>query len=121
MGLPASIPGYNIVCHNIRNTRVCVSVSAARVRPGSFVTIYGLIRRSGVGVPGMLMQVIWASHTTATCIGVTDETGLASCTTFVPASTPDAKKVYVKVWIDKYKLLTSFRTPHEHGDMRQED
>ena len=120
-GLAASIPGYNIVCHNVRNTRLCVSVSSARVRPGSFVTIYGLIRRSGLGVQGQIMRVIWASHVTATCIGVTDETGLASCTTYVPASTPSGKKVHVKVWIDKYKLMTSFHTPHARAEEDSRD
>ncbi len=109
-GLAAFIPGYNVVCHEIRSRRVCASVSEARVRPGSSITIYGLMRYKGAGVPGQIMRVVWASSVTATCIGVTDSTGLASCTTYVPSSTRAARQVRVKVWIDKFKLLTSFMT-----------
>ncbi len=109
-GLAAYIPGFNIVCHEIRSRRVCVSVSEARVRPGSSITIYGLMRYKGAGVPGQIMRVVWASNVTATCIGVTDSSGLASCTTYVPSSTRPARQVRVKVWVDKFKLLTSFIT-----------
>ena len=89
--MAGSIPGYNIVCHNVRATRLCASVSERRVTPGSYVTIYGSMKTRGVGVPGQVMNVVWASNVTATCIGVTDATGLASCSTYVPANTPRAR------------------------------
>ena len=119
--LEASIPGRNIVCHNIRAYRLCASVSEARVKPGSYVTIYGLLRSRGVGVPGKIMRVVWSSNVTVSCVGITDETGLASCTTYVPARTPAGRKVNVKVWIDKYKLQTSFMTRHPYQDPRESD
>jgi hypothetical protein len=119
--LDASIPGKNVVCHNIRAYRLCASVSESRIRPGSFVTIYGLMRTRGVGVPGKIMRVVWSSNVTVSCIGITDETGLASCSTYVPARTPTARKVHVKVWIDKYKLQTSFMTRHPYQDPRESD
>ena len=119
--LDASIPGKNVVCHNIRAYRLCASVSEARVRPGSYVTIYGLMRSRGVGVPGQIMRVVWSSNVTVSCIGITDETGLASCSTYVPARTPAARKVHVKVWLDKYKLQTSFMTRHPFQDPRESD
>jgi hypothetical protein len=119
--LEAFIPGYNIVCHNVRLTRICASVSEAKIRPGSYVIIYGLMRTRGVGVPGEIMRVVWSSNVTVSCIGITDDTGLASCSTYVPARTPTARKVHVKVWIDKYKLQTSFMTRHPHQDPRQSD
>lgn len=114
--LDASIPGVNVVCDNIRAMRLCASVSETRVRPGSYVTIYGLMRIRSVAVPGQIMRVVWSSNITVSCIGITDETGLASCRTYVPARTPAARKVHVKVWIDKYKLQTSFMTRHRHED-----
>ena len=83
--LDGSIPGRNVVCHNIRSTRLCASVSEARVRPGSYVTIYGQMRNRGVGVRGQIMRVVWSSNITVSCLGLTDETGLASCRTYVPA------------------------------------
>jgi hypothetical protein len=116
-----AIPGYNIVCHNIRAIRLCASVSEARVTPGSFVTIYGLMRTRGVGVPGEIMRVVWSSNVTVSCLGITDETGLASCTTYVPARTPNARKVHVRVWIDHYKLQTAFMTRHPYQDPRESD
>jgi hypothetical protein len=119
--MEGSIPGHNIVCHNIRATRLCASVSEARVRPGSWVTIYGLMRNRGVGVKGQIMRVVWSSNITVSCIGITDETGLASCSTYVPARTPAARKVNVKVWLDKYKLQTSFMTRHPFQDPKDSD
>jgi hypothetical protein len=116
-----SIPGRNVVCHNIRQTRLCVSVSESRVRPGSYVTIYGLMRTRGVGVPGQIMRVVWASKVTVSCIGVTDANGLASCSTYVPANATSPRQVRVRVWIDKYKLTTLFMVRNAGRDPDSED
>jgi hypothetical protein len=116
----AYMPGDHVVCHEIRAKRLCVSVSEGSVRPGSYVTIYGMMKDKGVGVPGMIMNVIWASNVTVTCVGITDADGLASCTTYVPASTLEARKVYVKVHIDHFKLLTFFLT-RRSPDLESED
>jgi len=117
----ASIPGYNVVCENIRATRLCVSVSEPRVRPGSYVTVYGLMKIRGVPQTGKIMRVVWSSKTSASCIGVTDDTGLASCRTYVPASTAGARKVHVRVWIDKFKLATAFTTRNPPEEERSSD
>ena len=119
--LAGAIPGRNIVCHNIRQTRLCVSVSEARVLPGSIITIYGLMRTRGVGVPGQIMRVVWASKVTATCIGVTDATGVASCSTYVPANASAPRQARVRVWIDKYKLSTFFMIRNSGRDPDSED
>ena len=104
------IPGYNIICDDVRGIHLCASVSEALVVPGSWVTIYGLMMTKGAPIQGMIMRVAWHSSTSVTCIGVTDETGLASCTTYVPAKMARGYKVYVKVYLDHYKMGTSFRT-----------
>lgn len=117
----ASIPGYNVVCNNIGPLRLCASVSESRVLPGSFLTVYGLMRTRGEPIQGQVMQVVWHGHTSATCIGLTDEDGLASCTTYVPASMASGYKVYVKVLLDKYKILTSFRTKDITQDPQEDD
>ena len=119
--LAASIPGYNVVCENIRATRLCVSVSDARVKPGSYVTVYGMMKTRGVGEAGKIMRVMWSSRASATCIGLTDENGLASCRTYVPLRTAGARNVHVRVWMDKFKLATSFITRRTSQDPRSPD
>ena len=119
--LAASIPGYNVVCQNKRATRLCVSVSEARVRPGSYVTVYGMMKTKGVGEAGKIMRVVWSSKVTATCIGLTDENGLASCRTYVPRQIAGGRKVHLRIWIDKYKLSTSFATRNASQDPQSSD
>ncbi|HET6846393.1 MAG TPA: hypothetical protein VFH29_06130 [Anaerolineales bacterium] len=102
-------PAPNQQCHNIRLVRVCSWVEAGVVKPGSSVTIYGSYKSKGVGVPGQIMRVVWSARVTQTCIGVTDSTGVASCTTYVPSYLSSGRTVTVKVWVDKYKINTHFR------------
>jgi len=106
---PAALvmPGYNAVCKNIGATRVCTSVSDARVTPGTRITVYGMLKRKGVGQAGITMKVAWQSKGTVTCSGVTDENGLASCTAYFPGGNK-GHKVRVKVTIGKYKVNTYF-------------
>ncbi len=117
-----AVAAPNQNCHNVALYRICAWVSDARIKPGESITIYGMLKKKGVGVPGKIMRVIWSSKTTATCSAVTDSTGIASCTTFVPSNTPGGKRINVIVRMDKYKVTTSFNTrgpasqDHQQGD-----
>ena len=116
------IPGHNLVCHNIGQRRVCASVSEARVLPGSVLTVYGMLRLRGEGVPGVIMNVIWAGRITETCVGVTDSSGVASCNTFVPSYMKQGYRVTVKVLLDHYKVSTNFRTRDtSHANEKKEE
>jgi hypothetical protein len=106
---PSGLDARNQTCHNVRLVKICSSVSEAVVLPGSYVTIYGSITRKGVGIPGQIMRVVWSARKTQTCIGVTDATGVASCSTYVPSYISSGRTVNVKVWVDKYKINTHFR------------
>jgi hypothetical protein len=106
---PPAMPGRNVNCHNVGGLRLCASVSEATVVPGSFITIYGLMKLRGVGVAGQVMRVEWHGRTSATCVGVTDASGLASCTTYVPSNLVGGRIVNVKLRLDKYKVTTHFR------------
>lgn len=119
--LAASIPGYNVECHNIGPTRLCTSVSAVRVKPGSFITVYGMMKERGKGVPGQVMTVVWHASSSASCIGVTDENGLASCSTYVPTTISGAHRVVVWVWLDKFKITTRFRIKDSSTDPESTD
>jgi hypothetical protein len=104
-----AMPGRNVNCHNVGGLRLCASVSEATVVPGSFITIYGSMKLRGVGVAGQVMRVEWHGRTSATCVGVTDASGLASCTTYVPTSIVGGRSVNVKLRLDHYKVTTHFR------------
>jgi hypothetical protein len=119
--LQASIPGVNASCHHLRALRLCASVSEKVIVPGSFVTIYGSMKIRGEGVQGKLMRVLWHSRTSASCYGVTDENGLASCSTYFPARIARGHKVYVRVWLDGHKVTTHFRTKYLSRDPREDD
>jgi hypothetical protein len=108
-------------CHNIHQVRVCAWVEEGVVVPGSFVTVYGSMKTRGEGVPGQIVRVVWSAKTTATCIGVTDATGVASCTTYVPSSISRGRSVTVKVWVDKFKINTHFRIKFNERDRDSED
>jgi hypothetical protein len=116
-----SVLAPNLDCHNVGLLRVCAWVSDAKLTPGSYITVYGMLKRKGAGVAGKIMRVIWASKTTETCIGVTDATGVASCTTYVPRNTPGGKRIHVIVRIDKYKITTFFNTRGVSQDPQQSD
>jgi hypothetical protein len=118
---PALSAGQNRTCHNVRLMRICTWVSEGVVRPGSSVTIYGSLSRKGEAVSGQLMRVIWSSKTTQTCLGITDATGVASCTTYVPRNLSTGRSVNVKVWMDKYKITTQFRIKVGDRDRESDD
>jgi hypothetical protein len=102
-----SIPGYNVACKNIKGVRVCASVSDEKFAPGTRITVYGMLKKRGVGIAGKTMKVVWQSKGTVTCSGVTDENGVAKCTAYFKGGIK-GKKVHVKVTIDKYKVATFF-------------
>ena len=108
-------------CHNIRLVRVCSWVEEGVVKPGSSVTIYGSIKSKGEGVAGQILRVVWSARTTQSCLGVTDSTGVASCTTYVPSYLSSGRSVNVKVWIDKFKVNTHFRIKVGNRGSESED
>jgi hypothetical protein len=102
-----AIPGKNARCTNVGPTRICVSVSNPRPAPRTFVTVYGMVKRQGVGQPGQIMTVTWRSNGVGSCVAVTDSQGMAACTAYF-AGAAKGHIVRVKVTIDKYKLATHF-------------
>lgn len=118
---PEPSAGRNQNCHNVRLVRICAWVAEGVVRPGSSVTVYGSMFKKGEGVPGQLMRVVWSGRTTQTCLGVTDATGVASCTTYIPSYLTVGRSVNVKVWMDKYKINTQFRIKVGDRNSESED
>ena len=102
-----SIPGKNAVCTNVGATRICASVSPARVAPHTYLTVYGMQKIRGVGQAGQIMTATWRSKGTASCSAVTDASGMASCTAYFSGGTK-GHPVRVKVTIGKYNLTAHF-------------
>ncbi len=101
------LPGTHAVCNNTGATRVCASVSTARAESHTYVTVYGVIKTSGVGQAGKIMTATLLSKGSATCSAVTDSDGMASCSIYF-SGLAKGNVVRVKVTIGKYKLMPHF-------------
>ncbi|HVN53469.1 MAG TPA: hypothetical protein VMT46_03990 [Anaerolineaceae bacterium] len=100
--------GENVQCAASGPAQICAWVSNGSPRQNSTVTVYGRLLVNNVGQAGQSMATTWHYKTTTpTCPGLTEGTGIASCSRSIGGATV-GYQVNVDVSIGGYGVTTWF-------------